>query len=751
MQQALASTSFPREQTRLWASSKRSNEHRMPIVAAPRGLWISIRPQAIAVLSHTTDASPSLIARAAERSSALILHQSAQLSSSSVPVPVLQTRADALRSLRARAEIDVLGGYLGSALASQIVPCCALVDTDQRSAAVLALVPRVHFYASPVEPLRVTTSMLGYSLNEVQTEHLLQGFLTLDQRRRAVLLGERSASEASCPLVGVWLIGARSPHDFACWALCARFALMCPKSRLRLQDNCFLLALAHDRGSAFEFFELDLHACMHNIGEQFALYETSEEQLSSAASSSASQNDTRLSATRRCILRDAIADEASTSPTSTIPQNPENVQRRMDTCSKREEDKNNFEADEGLEEAQPRPRHERALPSPSSRKLSRSSDRTLDAAVNTDTDWPPNARSDASKAAFVERFTSKPTFTADATRSLRTSNDATAQTVSYLPHASRSQQQFRAPDEAGQFAKPEAASSMNNSDGHLPHCTAQDKQCEQKHDIERNITMRQNNNHIGEQEISEGDEYVKQLADRLEQSGREQAWRGAPIHSGRPESEDDPEIVSESGVNPLAYQEISQGSFNQCGSSQRLEQHVTSDNTTGQSASEDTKHEEDMDTTLENARSQLDAIRKSFVIDDESNTQTAERTEKQTRLSSNSREEQNRIAEVSNLGDHAAHVDDALRDENQPSADPEPKQRSSNSKEHHKEPQANESQDLARESDLSMVVSNPSSINDDICDDHELQSMIHQYFSSKEELDYMLASISLHQDTNNED
>jgi len=779
IQQSLAGAAFPIGAAPYWAPSSGNEGEQLAIAAAPRGLWISTRPLAASALARAAaeGSRSTLAARAAECSPSLILHPSNSTPSSAVPL--VQTGSDpralTLPSLRSRAHADVLGADLASCCSSQLIPCCIALSSGSDSttgssayyAKAIALVPRVHFRALPIEPLRVSTSTLSFVFSESRSEQAIVGFLSLDQRRRAVLLTDRDASRSSISLVGAWIVGARSPHDFACWAIAARFALMCPKHRLQLQNNRFLFALANDSSSAFDFYEMELHACMRSVEEQFALHESNWHAIPSPQEDGR-YSDFRLSALRQCTLQQALSQSDQ--------GNDRGLQGKSGASLGVQSDVNGNALRDGTDESGFRLRDaQRTVPTPSSRRaeqqhnLSRGetnsqslgarwtcipSERAFNVAVNTSTDCPPIEGNDAADSAFVERSDAPPSFIASATRSLQTHQEASVQTCT---------------SQSNQIGEKEAHRRINLSSAEPtgveePTCSggddqrSQDPQVLSHHEsLSSDRTYAENCNTGANVDQDLG----RELADQLERAGRQQAWENAESAMAVSKPPDSMNLAARLETSSISVQERNI-------TSKQLEHDACihmHDGTDGEGEREKPDKErevEDFETTLRKARSQLEELRTYHGM--------TEISESAAELLDGHMNERRRPEEVSPCSQKVSR--DAVQDaspkvENvsspQDYQDECEDRVSATAMNHNCDSEGSYSwicPDSCRkidngdacggwngsnEAERNVVQPKPhesQALDDDLCDDSELQSMLKKYFHNRQELEKTLTSLN---------
>jgi hypothetical protein len=113
-----------------------------------------------------------------------------------------------------------------------------------------ALVPTLTLEATPLRALHVLSSPLTAALRQPSfSGQLRTGFLTMDQTRRLICLGEGDPKAFEAPLVGVWVAGVRSLAEPYAWAACVRYArLRSPTAEaLTASDgSCAFLCLSYE-------------------------------------------------------------------------------------------------------------------------------------------------------------------------------------------------------------------------------------------------------------------------------------------------------------------------------------------------------------------------------------------------------------------------------------------------------------------------------------------------------------------------
>ena len=244
---------FPAVRSALWDRTPRG----APVALRPAAPRLTISPQLIALLGDgpaalhaevraagVPPAQPgglatfdvavrALAASAAPQSTA----RAAAATTQPCAIPVaaaawpgaLELRADSssYTTLLSRAEAAVDGT---SALSvGELVPVHGVATRSAVGDAVLlrfeALLPTLALEAVPLHALSVLSSPLSDSLRlPTMRGQLRTGYLTMDQTRRLVLLGESDPKAFETPLVGVWVSGVASLAEPYAWAAAVRYA-----------------------------------------------------------------------------------------------------------------------------------------------------------------------------------------------------------------------------------------------------------------------------------------------------------------------------------------------------------------------------------------------------------------------------------------------------------------------------------------------------------------------------------------------
>jgi hypothetical protein len=170
------------------------------------------------------------------------VHTTASVDSTGDPRAAAEAYAELLR--RGTDAIDGTGPLLlGEALPAH---CIASVSPDggRLSLRLEALVPTLALQATPLYALNILRSPLSDSLRaSAMRAQLRSGYLTMDQGRKLVVLGETDPMTFQVPLVGVWVSGVRNVTDAYAWAACVRFA------RFRPNGPCGAEAVTASDGS----------------------------------------------------------------------------------------------------------------------------------------------------------------------------------------------------------------------------------------------------------------------------------------------------------------------------------------------------------------------------------------------------------------------------------------------------------------------------------------------------------------------
>lgn len=166
--------------------------------------------------------------------------------------PEARPEGVAYAALLGRSEA-ALDGTRTLAVGDAIPVHCACATSPDGAALLVrleALVPTLTLEATPLRALHVLSSPLSAALRQPSfSGQLRTGFLTMDQTRRLICLGEGDPKAFEAPLVGVWVAGVRSLAEPYAWAACVRYArLRSPTAEaLTASDgSCAFLCLTYE-------------------------------------------------------------------------------------------------------------------------------------------------------------------------------------------------------------------------------------------------------------------------------------------------------------------------------------------------------------------------------------------------------------------------------------------------------------------------------------------------------------------------
>lgn len=362
---------FPADATCLWDTGAIGQS--TAVAGAPRGLLVSVSSGALEFLRSILNGSEGsgrkyLIGTVGERSPALVLAESGDEDRAKRGAKALvkeaPSREGVLKELRESLEREVLAHGPEAVSNGALIQAIIAVDsTESIGAKAYAMMPGLSFALTPIQPLRVCDTWLTRALLEGSDGTGKEGFLTMDQRRRVIPLDTQGTSGCGMPLVGAWIAGSPSPQDFAVWAACVKFFSLGNDNRRAMQSGKFLLALAEPDAGSFDFYEVEPKGAAKPGQPNFELLESQFELPSEG-----------MEELRFRVGRD---DAPSPKPAESVAV-PKPIEPRPDALARMVRDKS----------SQSNRRNSHLDERPSS--TCHTARESAEAAVNTNTDWPPS-------------------------------------------------------------------------------------------------------------------------------------------------------------------------------------------------------------------------------------------------------------------------------------------------------------------------------------------------------------------------